>query len=241
MENKKKDGMITSAPLGFFTGHVQGIALTESYLFLTAVEEEEKTGYLFKADKNTYQLLAQVKFRVGNIYHPGGISYHNGYILLPLAAYKAQTVSIIFKIDPENLQPAQAFIATDHIGAVTSNGDYIFGMNWDAKDIYIWDSRGKLLKKIRNRRHTAYQDIEYHNGKLYCSGIRRGTSKHGKIDVYRFHKENLELSLEKSIAMPEINDKHSIAKEGMTLQNGYLYFVPEDFPSTRLYRVKIEE
>jgi len=33
----------------------------------------------------------------------------------------------------------------------------------------------------------------------------------------------------------------SIVKEGMTIKDGYFYFVPEDFPKTRLYRIKIKQ
>ncbi len=234
--------MITSSPLGFFTGHVQGIAFSKENLFLSAVDKEEKVGYLFKINPKNYHLLAQLKMKIGNIFHPGGISFSKGYIYLPLAGYKPHTSSIIFKIDPKTMEPVNAFVVNDHIGAVATDGSkFIFGMNWDAREMYIWDINGKFLKKIPNKRNIAYQDIEYANGILYCSGIQIHTLWGGTVDLYRFDENNLTLTLEKSIPMPQLkrNKIRSIASEGMTLKDGYLYFIPEDFPQSRLYRVKV--
>ncbi len=234
--------MITSNPLGFFTGHVQGITFSKENLFLSAVDKEEKLGYLFKINRKNYHLLAQLKMKIGNIFHPGGISFSKGYIYLPLAGYTAHTTSIIFKIDPKTMEPVDAFVVNDHIGAVTTDGsNFIFGMNWDARAMYIWDITGKFLKKIPNKRNIAYQDIEYRNGIIYCSGIQIHTIWGGTVDLYRFDDKNLTLTLEKSIPMPQLkrNKIRSIASEGMTINNGYIYFIPEDFPQSRLYRVKI--
>lgn len=234
--------MITSEPLKFFTGHVQGIAFSKNYLFLSAVDKEEKTGYFFKIDPVSFNLLDQLKLKVGKIYHPGGISIYGGYIYLPLAEYKSDSNAVIFKIDPETLKVAASFTVADHIGAVTTDGEgHIFGMNWDARDIYIWNMEGKILKKFKNKRKIAYQDIEYRDGKLYCSGIKKSVRKEGVIDIYKFDSTNLTLTIIKTHPMPQLKLTESIAKEGMTIKDGYFYFVPEDFPKTRLYRIKMKQ
>ncbi len=235
--------MLTSKALGFFTGHVQGIAFSKKNLFLSAVDKEEKVGYLFKIDPKTYYLIDQIKMKIGNIFHPGGISFNGEYLYLPLAGYKPHSSTIILKIDPDTMEPVSSFVVNDHIGAVTTDGEgFIFGMNWDARDIYIWDTSGNLLKTFPNKQKIAYQDIEYSNGILYCSGIKIHTLMGGRVDLYKFDRNTLTLTLKESLSMPQLEtDKvRSIASEAMTLKEGYLYFVPEDFPKTKLYRVKIE-
>jgi len=241
--NKKGEyEMITSEPLKFFTGHVQGIAFSKNYLFLSAVDKEEKTGYLFKIDPVNFSLLDQLKLKVGNIYHPGGISFSDGYVYLPLAEYKADSTAVIFMIDPKTMKPAHSFTVKDHIGAVTADGkEFIFGMNWDARDVYIWNIRGTQLAIFKNPRNIAYQDIEYKNNRLYCSGIKKSLRQEGVIDIYDFDSSKLAISLYKTLSVPQLKITQSIANEGMTIKDGYFYFVPEDFPKTKLYRLKINE
>ena len=229
----------SSHPLGFFTGHVQGITFCTNYLFLSSVDTKEETGYLFKVDPTDFRLLDQAKLKVGEIYHPGGISSSGGYVYLPLSEYRADSSALVFEMDPETLTPVDAFTVDDHIGAVATEGeDYLFGMNWDAHDVYVWDIKGTQLSRFSNERDIAYQDIEYRNKQLYCSGIKRSRRGEGVVDIYDFDGADLTLSLHKTIEVPQVGAAQSMAKEAMTIKEGHFYFVPEDFPETTLYTLK---
>ncbi|GEM_PF-264421 len=234
--------IVTLKPFKFYTAHVQGLAFSAGYLFLSAVDREERTGYLLKIDPNTFSLIESRKLKIGDMYHAGGISGSNGYLYLPLAEYRPEGRSVVLKIDPHSMKVIESFPVNDHIGAVASDGkNHIFGMNWDARYIYIWDKKGMLLKKLKNRRATAYQDIEYRNGKLYCSGIIKWPFMTGVIDIYLFDANSITLEFKETRRLPWLGAFHSIAKEGMTISDGYFYFAPEDFPDTRIYRIRRDE
>jgi hypothetical protein len=50
--------------------------------------------------------------------------------------------------------------------------DRVYGGNWDARQIYVWDRSGRLLEKRDNRSGNAYQDMKSLAGQLVGGGIR---------------------------------------------------------------------
>ena len=120
------------------TFHTQGLVKIGETFYVSAVEVIESTvrngavtdalydfsldrspgagrGWLFKFDP-AGQLLGQIELTDGAKYHPGGIDYDGQSIWVPVAEYRPNSTSNIYRVDPETLASELVFAANDHIG-----------------------------------------------------------------------------------------------------------------------------
>ena len=68
----------------------------------------EGVGHLFKVDMKG-NLLADLTLGEGAIYHPGGIDYDGRYIWVPVAEYRPNSRSIIYRVDPATMKARRCF------------------------------------------------------------------------------------------------------------------------------------
>src|SRR3954470_23877451 len=126
---------VAAMPVGFPTHHPQGMVKLGDTLFVSSVEVKVPTvrfekpageydrdtgqglGHLFKMTM-TGALIADLTLGEGSIYHPGGIDYDGRYIWAPVAEYRPNSRSIVYRIDPETMKAAEVFRYPDHIGAI---------------------------------------------------------------------------------------------------------------------------
>ena len=112
---------VASVPVNFNTQHPQGMVKIGDNFFVTAVEIRTPTkrfpqlvdgydrdtgtgqGHLFKFDSKG-NLLADLLVGEGSIYHPGGIDYDGRYIWVPVAEYRPNSRSIIYRVDPTTMK-----------------------------------------------------------------------------------------------------------------------------------------
>jgi hypothetical protein len=149
----------------FVTHHPQGMVKIGDTFYVTSVEIKVPTtrfpkpvdgydrdtgqgiGHLFKIDK-TGKLLADLALGEGTMYHPGGIDYDGTSIWVPVAEYRPDSRSIIYRVDPTRMQAAEVFRFADHIGAVVHNTDdrTLHGVSWGSRRFYRWtlDKDGKV-------------------------------------------------------------------------------------------------
>lgn len=217
--------LIHQIPLSFATYHVQGLDLMERFYFVSSVDTTQKRAWLFKIDRQNGRLDSKMDVTDGALIHPGGIQFDGEYLWLPNAEYRRESRAMIHGIDPNNLEIRRSFEVDDHIGAMASDGKgLLYGVNWDAKHFYTWDSHGKQLRKVASPTSAAYQDIKFRAGKLLCSGHQDGQSV---IDI--INPETW--SLVKRIDLPRDRWKTNLSREGMTF-DGNLYFLPDDGPNS---------
>ena len=111
-------------------------------------------GHLFKIDE-TGKLIADLPLGEGTIYHPGGIDYDGTSIWVPVAEYRPDSRSIIYRVDPETMKAAEVFRFADHIGAIVHDTDdrTLHGVSWGSRRFYRWtlDQR----REGHQRRHAA--------------------------------------------------------------------------------------
>jgi uncharacterized protein DUF6454 len=193
---------VTSIRVDFSTFHPQGMVKIGDTFYVTSVEIKVPTtrfpkpvngydrdpgqgiGHLFQIDRNG-KLMSDLPLGEGTMYHPGGIDYDGTNIWIPVAEYRPDSRSIIYRVDPARMQAAEVFRFADHVGAIVHNTDdnTLHGVSWGSRRFYRWtlDQQGKVTNadvppdrlRVMNLSHYVdYQDCKYVGGRrMLCSGV----------------------------------------------------------------------
>jgi hypothetical protein len=141
-------------------------------------------GHLFKVDMSG-ALLADLRLGEGTLYHPGGIDYDGTHIWVPVAEYRPNSRSIVYRVDPKAMTASEVFRVADHIGAIVHNTDdgALHGVSWGSRRFYRWklDRDGKISDAVAaigqhstlNPSHYVdYQDCKYvGRRRMLCTGV----------------------------------------------------------------------
>ena len=193
---------VAEIKLPFKTHHPQGMVKIGDTFYISSVEiikpttrypelrdgydrdTGEGVGHLFRIDAKG-NLLADLKLGEGAIYHPGGIDYDGRSIWVPVAEYRPNSRSIVYRVDPQKMTAAEVFRFADHVGGVVHNTDdrTLHGVSWGSRRLYKWNlggdgkvtNAGAAPEKLRvaNRSHYIdYQDCHYMGARrMLCSGL----------------------------------------------------------------------
>ena len=193
--------LVRSVPIGFPTHHPQGLVKIGDTFFVSSVEVRLRTkrfpapvegydrdtgdgvGHLFKLDENG-KLIASIELGEGSIYHPGGIDYDGRSIWVPVAEYRPNSRSIVYRVDPESMKAAEVFRFADHIGAIVHDTDdrALHGVSWGSRRFYRWPlradrvenagTRPDTLRRLNPSHYVDYQDCKYVGGRqMLCAGV----------------------------------------------------------------------
>lgn len=200
-----RDGVwqpVTSIQIGFATYHPQGMVKIGDTFYVTSVEIKVPTtrfskpvdgydrdpgqgiGHLFKIDR-TGKLLADLPLGEGTVYHPGGVDYDGTNIWVPVAEYRPDSRSIVYRVDPVRMQAAEVLRFADHLGAIVHNTDdnTLHGVSWGSRRFYRWtlDKQGRVtnadvppdkLRVLNVSHYVDYQDCKYAGARrMLCSGV----------------------------------------------------------------------
>nr|WTA65959.1 DUF6454 family protein [Micromonospora sp. NBC_00855] len=178
--------------LNFPTFHTEGIAFAGDRIFLSSVEIIEPTvkyptpqngydrspgkgvGHLFVMDRQG-NLQRDIVLGEGDMYHPGGIDFDGTNIWVPVAQYRPNSSTIVYRVDASSLRVHKQFEVTDHFGGVVldkTNGHPV-GNTWGSRRFAEWNLQGKQLRTWDNENFFVdYQDCQYvPNGKMICGGV----------------------------------------------------------------------
>ncbi len=193
---------VAAVPVSFRTHHPQGMVKIGDQFIVSSVEVRvptrrvpqasagydrdagEGVGHVFKIDTGG-RLLADLRLGEGAIYHPGGIDYDGTHVWIPVAEYRPNSRSIVYRLDPMTMQAAEVFRVADHIGAIVHNTDdrTLHGVSWGSRRFYQWtlDRDGKVtnaeaapegLRTLNPSHYVDYQDCKYVGGRrMLCSGV----------------------------------------------------------------------
>jgi hypothetical protein len=176
--------------LQFDVYHPQGMTKIGDLYYMSSVEILEKPvkyeqpqngydrtpgkgiGHLFVFD-NQGKLVKDIRLGEGKMYHPGGIAFDGKSIWVPVAEYRPDSQSIVYKVDPQTMKAEKVFQVDDHIGGLVGQNGKITGVSWGSRKFYQWNEQGQQLLKKNNPSHFIdYQDCENVGpGKMFCSGI----------------------------------------------------------------------
>ena len=181
--------LVASVPVRFRTFHPQGMVKIGETFFVSSVEVRNRntgdgTGHLFRID-STGQLLTDLKLGEGPIYHPGGIDYDGQSIWVPVAEYRPDSHSIIYRVDPKTMKATEVLRFADHIGAIVHNtdDDTLHGVSWGSRRFYRWtlgrDGRitngntpPERLRTFNTSYYLDYQDCKYAGARrMLCTGV----------------------------------------------------------------------
>jgi hypothetical protein len=252
--------IVRRVPLDFQTYHPQGFARVGDHLYLTSVEIIEAPqkypqpiggydrtpgrgiGHLFELSLDG-RLLAQTTLGEGIIYHPGGLDYDGQSLWVPVAEYRPNSRSIIYRVDPDTLRAEEAFRVNDHIGGLVRdevNGE-LHGVSWGSRLFYSWTSRGKELARTPNpEQYVDFQDCAYARfRKAVCTGITEYTGPTGAkfelggIDVVDLERGTIgaEVPVQQYSAAGHVVTRNPVELE---VADGKLrmYAAPDDYGET---------
>jgi hypothetical protein len=204
--------------------HVQGIEIEGKRLWVTWVDRTQRSGYLGEFELDSGKLLRSVPVHSGARYHPGGLAAEGEFLWLPVAEYTPHSSSVIQRRHKRTLELESEFEVKDHIGCVAAVGGRVYGGNWDARQIYTWDVRGRMLAKRENPTRTRFQDMKMLSNALVGSGLR---DDGGSIDWLQPDT----LRLIRRVPVGKTDRGVSLTHEGMAISGDRVYLLPEDSPS----------
>jgi hypothetical protein len=208
-------------PLKGDTLHVQGIDVEVSTLWVTSVDKEQKQGILFEFHLPSGDMKRSERLWSGDRFHPGGLMLDGDSLWIPAAEYRRSSSAVVQQRDKRTFQLKAEFHVADHIGAIAVTNSEIIGANWDAKDFYVWNHEGKLIRKVPNPTQVRFQDMKFLDGKLVASGLP------GSIVWFDWPS----FKPVKTVDVGKTDRDIALTHEGMTIRNGKLYLLPEDSPS----------
>jgi len=191
--------------LNFRTFHPQGMVKIDSCYYLSSVEKiispqkykqiqngydrstGKGTGHLFKFSEKG-ELISQIVIGDSIVHHPGGIDFDGKFIWIPVAEYRPNSRSIVYRVNPSTLEYKPSFQFNDHIGAVACNkeNNILVGVSWGSRRFYFWQidynsdfySFGTKKEindyemKLNGNFYIDYQDCHFAGGNcILCSGL----------------------------------------------------------------------
>lgn len=194
--------LVATMPINFNTHHPQGLVKIGTDFFVSAVEVTQPpkrfsqpqngfdrdtgagVGHLYKFDQRG-NLIADLLLGENTIYHPGGIDYDGKFIWVPVAEYRPNSRSIVYRVDPAKMKATEVFRYPDHIGGIIHNNAQhsLHGVSWGSRSFYRWtlDQQGRVTNaatppdKLRQPNHSYYidyQDCKYlGQSEMLCGGL----------------------------------------------------------------------
>lgn len=219
--------------------HVQGLEIKEDTIWVTSVDNDNHRGYIHEFDRLTGKLRRRLELTDGARYHPGGISFSQGSIWVPVAEMRPDSTAVLVEIDAGSLKVRRRIHVADHLGCVAAMAGKLVAGNWDSKLFYVFDLASDTPERIvPNATQTHYQDMKFVDGHLVAGGNLTWLS--GAVDWIEWPSMKLKRTLQAGAVGPvrPFGRGGPYTGEGMAIDGRDLFVVPEDGPS-RLFHFKL--
>jgi hypothetical protein len=200
---------VRSIPVAAPAHHPQGLVKVGDAIFVSTVEVRrrrqggadpgEGVGHLLQLDLSG-RLVRRIRLGDGALYHPGGVDFDGTHLWVPVAEYRPDSRTIVYRVDPRTLIATEVFRYGDHLGAVACDADdrSLHAVSWGSRRFYRWalDDEGRprhaeAPRRLDNVSHYVdYQDCKYAGRhRMLCSGVStirtgdRGAVEFGGLDV----------------------------------------------------------
>ncbi len=208
--------LVDRVPVSFRSFHPQGMVKIGDTFFVSSVEvlvppkrlstpanghdrdTGEGVGHLFKIDRAGH-LVTDLKLGDGPIFHPGGIDYDGTSIWVPVAEYRPDSRSIIYRVNPDTMTATRVAAIHDHIGAIVHDvaTNTLHGVSWGSRRFYRWtlDGKGNVTGEVTRRLNPSHY-VDYQDCKsiaaerMLCTGV---TEMRPMPDAPTFRLGGLEL------------------------------------------------
>ncbi|MFC0407675.1 DUF6454 family protein [Roseomonas elaeocarpi] len=261
---------VATIPLDFPTFHPQGLARVGDRFLLSSVDIQERPqsfgalrdgmdrsagrgqGHVFEVDGQGH-LLRDLKLGEGDIYHPGGMDFDGTFLWVPVAEYRPNSHSIIYRVDPRSMQAEEMFRVPDHVGGLVMDraSGTLHGVSWGSRRFYSWklDAAGHPAGAAEPPRENPSFYVDYQDchaaaaGRMLCGGLNvyRPAGQNGPalalggldlVDLARGTPlRQLPVELWTESGLPMTQNPFAAAPEGNGMR---FWFAPED-DRTRIY------
>jgi hypothetical protein len=205
--------------------HVQGVDLDSRRVWVTSVDAPNRKGFLHEFSLATGALLRVREVQDGDRFHAGGIATDSKSIWIPVAEYRRNSSAVIQQRSKRTFDLEFQFDVPDHIGCIAVTPEFLIGGNWDSREFYVWNHRGKLIRKIPSTTGNAYQDMKLYSGQLVASGVLPDGS--GAVDWLDLRS----LRLLRRMSAGVTDRGVLFTREGMAIREDRILLLPEDGPS----------
>jgi hypothetical protein len=181
----------------FETFHPQGMVRIGDEFFVSSVEIRRApafypkpqgghdrdagsgVGHLFRISAKG-ELLGDLVLGEGDAYHAGGLDYDGQFLWVPVAEYRPDSRTIVYRVDPGTMTAAEAFRVADHIGALARDrvGGRLHGVSWGGRRFYDWPMgeagrpSGPAQVSPNRSSYIDYQDCHHlDDRRMLCSGL----------------------------------------------------------------------
>ncbi len=141
-------------------------------------------GHLFRITRAGH-IAADVVVGEGPMYHPGGMDFDGRSLWVPVAEYRPNSRSIVYRVDPVTMRAVAVLRTSDHIGAVAvdSEARVLHGLNWGSRRFYRWripaedpamtaDFVPVLPPRDNPSHYVDYQDCKFAGRlRMVCTGL----------------------------------------------------------------------
>ncbi|MFW6124931.1 MAG: DUF6454 family protein [Pirellulales bacterium] len=222
------------------THHVQGLCVSDRFFWVSSVDRQKKAGWIYRIDRATRVVVSARQIARGDQFHPGGIQRIDEEIWVPLAEYRPHSTSTLLRLDAMSLEEKESLLLDDHIGALAATGSgTLYAANWDARSLYVLDRRGRLRAKVANPTGVAYQDMEWHDGRLYAAGQAEiEGDRVSVVDV--LDTQSWRLTGRYALRGERRTGGSNFAREGFARWGSNFFVLPEDGPDSTVYRFPLD-
>jgi uncharacterized protein DUF6454 len=166
---------VRAVPIAFRTFHPQGMVKIGDTLFVSSVDTAGRAGHLFKLTLDG-RLIADLALGEGAMFHPGGIDYDGASIWVPVAEYRPDGRSIVYRVDPDAMSAVEVFRFDDHLGAIVHNtdDDTLHAVSWGSRRFYRWPigAYDRVSRTLNPSHYVDYQDCKYAGARrMLCTGV----------------------------------------------------------------------
>jgi hypothetical protein len=247
----------SQTPLAFDTFHPQGMVKVGEHFFLTSVQTFDYSnsladftgppigyGHVFKFDLNGV-LVRHITLGEGALYHPGGIDFDGESLWIPVAEYRPNSKSIVYKVDPDSMVSTEVLRFDDHLGAIVRDTvkNTLHGMSWGSRRIYSWQQHeggygsAVATMTLNPSHYIDYQDCQYlMTSKMVCSGL--GSYRDGAGTAFKLGGIDL-IDLDSMQPIFQLPVTNTAASGALLTQNPFFaefsdndglifYFLPDD-------------
>lgn len=254
--------------------HTQGLEVAGETCFVTARREDRQPRQALllrtrpgRSDWDGWDITPRAADgRPPGMDHPGGLQSDGTRLWIPVAESRRRGRSVIRAYRMAALKPRQPaspeieFAVDDHIGALAVDPaeGRLFGANWDTETVYVWDRRGRLVRRFEAGEMTArrlgvtggadartglaVQDWKLVSGRLYASGLLKGpgAGRGPRSRLFVFERFG-EGGFSRTVVPLPVLDDGELAREAMAVAGGWVWFLPGDLGATnRLFRVPLQ-
>lgn len=141
---------------------------------MSTVDTDRVQGHLLGFDDEG-TLVADIVLVDGPRFHPGGIDGADGVIVVPVAEYRPDSTTALFRIDLAAESAELVGRIDDHIGALASprTDGTTTAMTWGSRRVLTLDAEGAVIDRSPNPSHWIdIQDLQrLDDHRLLCSGV----------------------------------------------------------------------